>query len=324
MKITILSYEKEMVQTERMMIAAAQESGHEISVMRNHFFQLDFTGKKSNLLYKNKEFPKTDVVIVRPEFNDNYESYAGTIKQIENMGIPVVNGYIPTIITKNKIRTLQYLQKNGLSFPKTVIVNSRENLEEAVDKFTRYPIILKKPVGREGVGVMFMSEKKTLSSVMDVLLHEDKWGGQYMLQEYVKEAKNKDLRIFIVGNKIIAAMERIAKPGEFRANFSLGGEVKLAQLTDAEKKLALTASKVIGIEISGVDIIRSKSGPMILEVNSNPGFIGITKATGVDVAKYIIDYAVKKAEKEKQLQTSVKMGVKKVIRKLFTGVRPKK
>ncbi|TSC57010.1 MAG: ribosomal protein S6 modification protein [Parcubacteria group bacterium Gr01-1014_18] len=297
MQIAIFHYTKkdeDFSHSMRVLRAKVREMGHDLRVIRKHDCQLDWTGKKTRFLYKNKPLGKVDVVIVRPGFNDNYDLEAGAIKHLQYCGYTVVNTHLPVIITKNKIRTLQYLDHHHIPIPRTIVAYSRDQIEKAVEKLGKFPVVIKKACGTQGKGVLYIPDAQTLTSVMDLLM--DWHGNEYLIQEYIEEAKGKDLRIFVVGGKVIAAMERTAKPGEFRSNFHLGGSVAKVDLTPDEKTLALKAAKVIGIEIAGVDMLRTHEGPQIIEVNSNPGFEGIMQATGVDIPGAIIKYAVSKAK----------------------------
>ncbi len=298
MHITILSFAKPnhpVGYGSKAIKQKAKEMGYEARLIRKCDCQLDFTNGKRRLLYKIKPY-KTDVFIVRPEFNRNYDLEAGTIRHLQYCGYTVVNKHLPVIITKNKIRTLQYLEYHHVPVPKTIVVHNREYLEQSVEKLGEFPLIIKNASGAQGRGVLYVPDKKTLSSVMDLLMEQE--GEEYLIQEYVKEARCKDLRVFIVGGKIVGSMERTGKKGEFRSNFHLGGSIKKVNLSHEEKSIALKAAKVIGIEVCGVDILRTKEGPKIIEVNSNPGLEAISKIAEVDIAETIIKYAVRKAKTE--------------------------
>ncbi len=297
MHISILHYAKpntSLYRSTKLLRQKGKEMGHKIKTISRYDCQLDFTQNHLRILYKNKPFPKTDVIICRPAFNMNYELEAGIIKHLQYCGYTVVNTHLAVIITKNKIRTLQYLHKNHIPIPKTMVVHKRDDLELAAEKIGQLPLIIKTACGTHGRGVIYIPDSKSMRSIMDVLMG---WQGQeFLIQEYIEEAKGKDLRIFIVGGKVIAAMERIAQPEEFRANFHLGGEVQKVDLNYEEKNLAMKAAKAIGIEICGVDMLRTNTGPKIIEVNSNPGLEGIMQATGIDIPSAIIKYAVKKGK----------------------------
>lgn len=253
--------------------------------------KLLFQPKPTVLL--NGKKPRFKKLLVRVSSFENFvELQSSVIRQFEYMGVRTVNSYSAAVLAKNKIRQTQALAKHKIPMPKTVALHSSLFLEESMDSIGRYPVIVKSSVGLKGIGVMMVESKRGLRSLVDAMSHDDNgYKGPLIVQEYIKESSGKDIRVFVVGGKIIAAMERIAtKKGEFRSNFSIGGRVRIASLSSEEKKLAIKAAKAIGLDIAGVDIIRSKNGPMVLEVNTNPGLKGITEATGIDVAGSIIDY----------------------------------
>ncbi|PIT86631.1 MAG: 30S ribosomal protein S6--L-glutamate ligase, partial [Candidatus Magasanikbacteria bacterium CG10_big_fil_rev_8_21_14_0_10_43_6] len=221
-------------------------------------------------------------------------SYAALVEQFALAGKPILNGYDSIMHASNKIRSQQIMAKHRIPTPLTFVVESAEYVEEVMKKIGKFPVILKQATGTHGIGIMILESKRGLQSVVDTLVDEERSSGPIIIQQYVRESAGKDIRVFVVGNKVVAAMDRIAKKkGEFRSNFSLGGKIKIASLTEEEKKIAIKCAKVFGLHWTGVDLMRSKSGPQVIEVNSDPGLKGITQATGVDVAGHIIDYAVK-------------------------------
>lgn len=274
---------------------AAIRLGHTIEFIYANDCQLEFV-KQPRLLIKNKKPAGIKVVIVRPGFGGSeLDLHIGTIHQFEFLGVPVLNHHLAVMRTKNKIRSMQVLKKHGIAMPKSYVIRSSQYIGDVVDSIGSYPVVIKSLSGSKGAGVAIIESARGLRSIMDMLVNEDA-PGPIIVQEYVKESSGKDIRIFTVGNTIVAAMERIAvKRGEFRSNFSLGGKVRIAELSAKEKQLALAAAKACDLDIAGVDLIRTKNGPKILEVNSNPGLSGITQATGIDVAGAIIKYAVKRA-----------------------------
>jgi len=278
---------------------AAEKRGHTITTIQPADCKMKFI-KKPQLLI-NGETPSMNILIVRAGFNQkNMEIQAGIIKQFELVGIPLLNAYDSIILCKNKVRMTQILSEHNIPIPKTFVIKSAESLDEVVKSIGSLPIILKSVSGSHGVGVSIIESKRALHSLIEMMTRDEE-RTPLIVQEYIKESSGKDIRVFVVNNKVVAAMERIAKKkGEFRSNFSMGGIVKIATLSAAEKKLAIKATKIFGLDFAGVDIIRSKTGPKILEVNSNPGLTGITEATGVDVAGHIIDLAVEKAQNKKK------------------------
>lgn len=274
--------------------------GFNARIYRNAHFQFSFDPSQPSLFYKGKKFSPPDAMIVRASVLDNVDIEVSTVKQLQLMGVPVVNHYLPIVRAKNKVRTLQILQHEGLPIPRTVVIHNVEYLDHAVEKLGRFPLILKTPHGSLGVGVSIIESRRSLRSMIEFLAADFK-NNLIIIQEYVKEAKGKDIRVFVVGGKIVAVMERQAKRGEFRANFAQGGNVALADLSEEEKNIALKSTKAIGLHVAGVDIIRTAEGPKILEVNANPGLKGIIQATGINVAEHIVRFAEKLVKQKKWL-----------------------
>lgn len=278
---------------------AAEELGHKLTIIETKQCKMLFNCKPRILV--NNQKPKIKVLIIRASFpGKDIEVHGTLIRQFELTGVVTVNNFQGIVSTKNKIRTLQLLSAAKVPMPKSYVVNSAEYVSEIMHDIGRFPVIIKSVYGSKGVGVAIAETKRGLRSVVDMMTNDDQ-SGPLILQEYIRESSGRDIRVIVVGGKIIAAMERIAKTkGEFRSNFSMGGKVKMAELTEAEKKIAIKATKACSLDFSGVDIIRSNEGPRVLEVNSNPGLSGITQATGVNVAGAIIKYAIKKLREKSQ------------------------
>lgn len=276
-----------------MLSEAAARQGHTIEPIYANDCQLEFV-REPRLLIKDKKPSGIQVVIVRPSFNGTeLDAHVSTIHQFEFLGVPVLNGHLAVMRAKNKIRTMQVLKKFGIPMPKTYVIRSSAYIEETMDRIGSYPVVIKSLGGYAGAGVAIVESERGLRSIMDMLIEDDHCA-PIIVQEYVKESSGKDIRVFVVGGKVVASMERIAvKRGEFRSNFHLGGKVRVTKLSKKEHDIAITAATACGLDIAGVDVIRTKTGPKILEVNSNPGLKGITQATGVDVAGEIIKYATK-------------------------------
>lgn len=287
----------ELTKNELAMLSdSAKKLGHEIKVIYSKDCQIKFD-KKPEILIKNHEPEKINIVIVRANFLSNPEFKSSIIKQFEYAKIPVINNGLAVRRAKIKLSTFQILAKNKIPVPKTYVVNHSEYIDDVVKDIGSFPVILKTTSGSHGSGVSIIESKRGLRSVIEMVTKQTP-SEPLMIQEYVKESKGKDVRVFIIKKRIIAAMERIAsKRGEFRSNFHLGGRVRVASMTKKEKKIAFAAVEACGLEIAGVDIIRTKDGPKILEVNANPGLEGITQATNRDIAGEIIKYAVKKSKK---------------------------
>jgi len=301
MKIHILTYTKrdreigsQWLQLE-MLRKSAEKLGHETEIVYADECQLRFF-KKPEILINNQK-PNIDILLVKASFlGDDSGEQVSLIKQFELAGITVVNKHYAVRSSKDKVKNIQVLQKNNIPTPRTIVVRSAQMLEDVVKEIGKYPLILKTSSGSLGVGVMIIESKRAMQSIVE-MLHGQRHIS-LVIQEYIKESSGKDIRAFVVGNKVIAAMERVArKRGEFRSNFSLGGKIQEIELTAEENKLALNAANACKLEMAGVDIIRTNSGPKILEVNSNPGIEGITEATDKDISGAIIKYCVKKYKK---------------------------
>lgn len=277
--------------------SAAENQGHALEIIYDHDCNMQF-GAQPTLLVKNHDLNQIKVVIVKNNLLGANLMFRSTlIKQFELLGIPVVNKEIAVMRAKNKLRTLQILAKKNVPVPKSYVVLNAENIDEIIDGIGTFPVILKSVSGSHGKGVSIVESKRGLKSIIEMLIKSGE-PEPLVVQEYVRESKGKDLRVFIVGNKIVGAMERIAsKRGEFRSNFHLGGRVRIKELSDLEKSVALAAHKACGLDFSGVDIIQTNGGPKVLEVNSNPGLEGITLATKKDIAGGIIKFAVKRAKR---------------------------
>jgi len=277
---------------------AIRRAGHIPVTYKVENCQMYFNGRNSEILYKNKKIRRCDVLFSRVALADNIDLEISVVKQFQMMNIPVVNEYLPVTRAKNKLRTLQIFSKNNVPVPRTIVVRKFEYMDEAIKQISGYPVILKTPFGSLGSGVVLVESRRSLYSALDII-----WKRMstniLLIQEYIEEAGGSDIRAFVIDDKVVAAMKRTAKTGDFRSNLFLGGEGQKVQLTEEEKKLAVKATQVIGLKIAGVDILRSKKGPLVMEVNANPG-MNITLVTGVDVpmemVKFAVSYAKKKAK----------------------------
>lgn len=276
------------------LVEEAKSRGHKVRVLYAKHVSLVF-GNGKTLTYKGEVLDPSDfdAILVRPGFTADPSVNASIIKQFQLAGFHVINTYIGVFRAKNKIRTLQMLNHFGLPVPRTHVLGDASLLESAAKEFT-FPVIIKSIFGTHGTGVFIAESMRSLAPIVDYLTKKEK--GPVKLQEYIEEANGKDLRIFVAGKKILASMERSAKAGEFRANFHKGGSVDKVELTKEERLLAIKATQVLGLDVAGVDILRTKTGPKIIEVNSNPGLEGISKASGVNVAAKLIDFIEKRVE----------------------------
>jgi|FLOH01.1.fsa_nt_gi ribosomal protein S6--L-glutamate ligase len=297
LKIGILSFKslnKKSAPEEILMVKAARELGHTAKIFRAQKFQMVYNQDSPWIMYDGKPFPKFDVVITRPSILKNVDLYAALIQQMELAGMLLFNSYDAILAAKNKVKTMQVLDHYGIPIPKTVFVSRPEDLVSAAKMVGGFPLIVKTPVGSYGNGITIVESMRALKSVL-------MWNQpMYLLQQYVKYAKGQDMRAFVVNGKVAGAMMRAARKGEFRSNIELGGIGSAVELTDEEVSIALRSIQALDLNYGGVDIMRSKSGPLVLEVNSNPGFKELQKVTGIDIGKCIVEYAVEFAQRHIQ------------------------
>ncbi len=294
MNIGILSFRalKTRAQEEEIFLMRdARAKGFQSRIFRADKFQMVYNGTTPWLLYNGKPFPKCDVVIVRPSVLAEVDSKIILVKQMEMMGIPLFNNYSSILKAKNKIAAMQILSHYGIPMPKTVVIRRPEDIAQAAKIVGGFPLIVKREFGSFGNGVSIIESMRALKSS----LHWNR--SMYIIQQFVKYSKGRDIRVFVVNGKIVGSMMRAAKRGEFRSNLELGGDGVPVEITEEETSIALRSVQALDLNYGGVDIIRSKEGPVVLEVNSNPGFKGLQEATGINVAGKIIEYAAEYAER---------------------------
>jgi ribosomal protein S6--L-glutamate ligase len=287
MKIAILSNGPGNYSTKRLKEEAINR-GHEVEIIK--YRDCFATIEKSNpaVLYHGEELKGFDAVIPRIA---SYMTRYGTaiVRQFEMQGVYTPSSSMAIVRSRDKLRSLQLLSRAGVGIPKTVFARSPSDISDLVDKVGGPPIIIKLARGTHGAGVVLAESKKAAKSVLQAFYLSDEDGTNILLQEYIKESAGTDIRAFVVGGKVVASMQRKSLDDDFRSNIHLGGEAKPIKLTDDERKVVVKAARTMGLSICGVDLMRSDHGPMILEVNSSPGF-AIEKVTGRDVATTIIEY----------------------------------
>lgn len=236
-----------------------------------------------------------DAVLPRINIMGGLEDRLDVIKVLEGKRMPILNTYASVILAKDKILTYKALNKHKVPQPKTSVIKASKNLSAAAKHAKGYPLILKHPCGSYGHGVILAESERSARSVVDHLCCP--WGGlqEVLVQEFIEEAKNADLRLFVVRGKVIASMRRTAQKGEFRSNVELGGSTMEWAPTSEQVKIALGAAKALGLDVAGVDILESKSGSLVIEVNANPGFHSLEKTTGVNVAGLMVEALVEKS-----------------------------
>jgi ribosomal protein S6--L-glutamate ligase len=330
MKIGILSYtwagwtkslrSRSLPKNEKLLVAAAKSRGHEVKVFHSDRCQLVYKDSKMRVLYAGRKFPTVDVMITRPNIVTNVDLELTLNKQLLFMGVKLVNGYMPILRSKNKVRMLQVLGHKGINVPATVVLKRLEYMDDAVKRVGGYPVIVKTPNGSLGKGVVIIESRRSLLSSLDIFWANAR-NRNLLIQEYVSESSGRDIRAFVVNGKVVASMQRESVSGDFRSNIGMGGAGSPIELTEEEVKMSIDATEAFHLEVSGVDILRTNHGPVIMEVNSNPGLDGITEATGHDVAGEIIDFAVEKAN-HTMTQQEFRHGVKAFEKELLRMEEP--
>lgn len=284
MKIAILSKGSANYSTKRLK-EVALERGHQVKVI--NYAKCYVTVEKNSPVvhYKGKALAGFDAVI--PRIAQSYTKYGTAIlRQFEMQGVYTTASSIAINRSRDKFRSYQLLAKAGVGIPKTVFARETADLDDVIEKAGGAPLIIKVARGTHGNGVVLAETKKAAQAVMQAFYVE---GVSFLVQEFVKESAGTDIRAFVVGSRVVASYKRQSLDDDFRSNLHQGGIGKVVKLTEEEQKTAIKTAKTMGLPICGVDIMRSQSGPLILEVNSSPGF-GIEKITGRDVATKVIEY----------------------------------
>lgn len=292
MKIAILSRNKHLYSTRRL-VEAAIKRGHEVAVIDYLKCYMNITSTSPSLHHKAKSMEQFDAIIPRIGANRTFYG-AAIIRQFETIGTYTINPSIAITRSRDKLRSLQLLTMRGIDMPITGFAHAPEDLDDLIKLVGGPPLVIKLIEGTQGVGVVLAETKKAAESVVQTLMGLN---ANIILQEYIKESKGSDIRCFVVGDKVVAAMQRIAEPGEFRANIHRGGTAKPVQITKKEREIAIKAAKIMGLRMAGIDLLRSDRGPLVLEINSSPGLEGIETATGKDVAAEIIKHIEKNAKR---------------------------
>ena len=283
MKIAILSRNTRLYSTKRL-VEAARERGHVVRVLDPLRCYVRIAPKDVSIRYKGKDLRDIDAIIPRIGTSSTFYGTA-VLRQFEMMGVYTPNPSDAVLRARDKLRCLQILSAQGLDMPITVFGDNPDDTNDVLAMLGDPPHVIKLNEGSQGTGVVLAEKRSASQSVVEAFrgLYAN-----FLVQEFIEEAKGCDLRCFVVGKKVVAAMQRVASPGEFRANLHRGGSAIKATLSAEEKRIAIRAADALGLGIAGVDLLRSNRGPLVLEVNASPGLEGIEAASGVDVAGEII------------------------------------
>lgn len=294
MKIAILSRNTKLYSTARL-VEAAQKRGHEVEVYNHLDCYVGLKKGAPTIHHNGKDITGVDAVI--PRIGSSVTFYGTAIvRQFEMMDVFCANGSMAITRSRDKLRSMQLLAREGLGMPHTAFAHNADNMNDLLKMLGGVPVVIKLLEGTQGIGVMLAETKKTAKSILEAFQGIDK---NVLLQEYIKEAKGADLRVIVVGNEVVCAMKRQAAEGEFRSNLHRGGSAMPIKLSKAEKETALKAAKAMGLHIAGVDMLQSDRGPLVLEVNSSPGLEGIEQATKKDIAGKMIEFIEQNVNKKK-------------------------
>lgn len=290
MKIAILSQNSALYSTKRLK-EAGQEQGHDMRVIDYLRCYMNITSKKPTIVYKGKQLENFDAIIPRIGASKTFYGTA-VVRQFEVMDVFSPNESQAISRSRDKLRSMQILAREGVGLPVTGFAHATQDIDGLIETVGGAPLVIKLLEGTQGIGVVLAENYQAAKSVIEAFRGLD---ANILVQEFIKEAGGADLRCFVVGDNVIAAMKRQGAEGEFRSNLHRGGNAIKIELSSEEKNTALRAARAMGLKIAGVDLLRSNHGPVVMEVNSSPGLEGIEKATGIDVAGKIVEFITKNA-----------------------------
>jgi ribosomal protein S6--L-glutamate ligase len=294
MKIAILSRNAELYSTKRL-IEAATERGHQVQVLDPLTCYINVNRIKSSIHHKGEALEGFDAVIPRIGASITFYGTA-VLRQFEMMGVYSLNESVAITRARDKLRSLQLMARQGIGLPVTGFADKPGDIPDLIDMVGGAPLVIKLLEGTQGIGVVLAETRTAAESVIEAFMGLN---ANILVQEYIREANGADIRCFVIGNKVVAAMKRQAKAGEFRSNLHRGGTASTVRLTKEERSTALRAAKTMGLNVAGVDLLRSNHGPVVMEVNSSPGLEGIEAATDKNIADEIIAFLEQKVAADK-------------------------
>jgi ribosomal protein S6--L-glutamate ligase len=290
MKIAILSQDTSLYSTRRLK-EAASEREHEVWVINYLRCYMNITSHKPSVVYQGQPLEGYDAVIPRIGASRTFYGTA-VVRQFELMGVFSANESQAISRSRDKLRCLQILAREGIGLPVTGFAHATQDIDGLIETVGGAPLVIKLLEGTQGIGVVLAETHQAAKSVIEAFRGLD---ANILVQEYIKEAQGADVRCFVVGGKVIAAMKRQGAEGEFRSNLHRGGTAEKVKLTPEERSTAIRSVKAMGLRVAGVDLLRSNHGPVVMEINSSPGLEGIENSTGIDVAGKIIEFIEKNA-----------------------------
>lgn len=291
--MAVLSRNPKLYSTSRL-VEAGQERNHEMVVIDHSKCTIEIEKKKPKVYYKGESIDDLNAIIPRIGASVTFFGTA-VVRQFEMMQVFSTVESVSLVRSRDKLRSLQILARAGLGLPKTVFTNYSKDVQTAIEAVGGAPCVIKLLEGTQGLGVVLAETKKAAESVLEAF---NGLQARVIVQEFIKEAGGADIRAFVIGDRVVGAIKRQGKEGEFRSNLHRGGTAEIISLSTKEELVALKAAKAMGLGVAGVDLLQSSRGPLILEVNSSPGLEGIETATGKDIAGEIIKYIERNADYE--------------------------
>jgi len=295
LRIALLS-RKRTLYTSRRLIETIREMGHEPVVLDPLKCFLVLARRSPRIYYGAADRPLPPMDLVIPRIGASVTEHGlAVVNQFDMMGVPLINNSQPIARSRDKLRCFQLLTRKDINMPRTVVAREPHQIGPALEAVGGPPVVLKLIQGTQGIGVILAETEQAVQSVLDTL-----WslGKTILIQEFVAESEGKDIRALVVGNRVVTAMRRQARFGEFRSNIHRGGDGAIVELDEDYKRAAVQATQVVGLRVAGVDLLESREGPKVLEINSSPGFEGLERATGLDIARSILEYAVRYARRK--------------------------
>lgn len=285
MKLGILSRNRQCYSTRRLR-EAAEDRGHQVKVLDTLKFAIDLQSGDPDLFFRSRHLSAYDAILPRIGASITYFGTA-VVRQFEQMDVFCANSSSGIANSRDKLRSLQILSRHAIGMPPTVFVRERRDVLPAIERVGGAPVIIKLIEGTQGIGVLLAETVESAESIVELLQSQKQ---SVLIQKFVAESKGRDIRAFVVGDRVVAAMRRVAQGQEFRSNVHRGGQTEPVELDDNYCETAIRAAQILGLRVAGVDLLEGKEGPQVMEVNSSPGLEGIEQCTQLDIAGVIIDY----------------------------------
>jgi ribosomal protein S6--L-glutamate ligase len=291
MKIAMLARNAELY-THKRLKSAAEERGHTLDIINTLRCYMNIASRRPEVYYNGEKLVGYDAVIPRIGASITFYGMA-VLRQFEMQGVYPLNESVAIGRSRDKLRSMQLLARDGIGLPVTTVAHDPKQTEEVLELAGGAPVVIKLLEGTQGIGVVLADTKRSAKSVVEAFRGA---GVNILLQEFIKEAGGSDIRAIVVGGKVVASMKRTGAQGDFRSNLHRGGTAEVIKLSPEERSTAIRSAKAMGLNVCGVDMLRANHGPVVMEVNSSPGLEGVEKATGLDIAGKIIEYMEKHAK----------------------------